>query len=698
MLRLIFLLLIALLTAAPCEAQTATATSLREASFLWGTGRATDAIERYRHIIDTAGDELTPVEPPLAALALLAGAQAYAFPWPSYHYLPARWICHDEISRFPAAALQLYRNRVDSAASRQLADFRERPSDRGLETLLAEAFNSRSGEDAILLLAQRAFDRGDFHRAIYYWRMLLPRQGSGLHFPDPRTPAAYVEARLILTHLFCGQTKQAAQVLKAFPLKYPKEKGLLAGRDQVYAETLAELMKKPQMFELPAPPNDGREWFTFGSNFERNSSVTRGLPYDGLSLRTWMQELGPKRVDKLRDQKAAFAPDDPRALVFFPVIAQGRVFVCDAMQISSFHLGDGRLDTRFDLRERLPIPGIDRLLPVRSDVRHTLTYADSFLYARLGSQVMRPTAIEPGEQTDDTASAIVALGPISNKKAGRLTHAWTLRPPVEKETTSVFEGTPVVTDGKLYALMRRQTGGDTSIEVVCYQVRGIEGLPELIWHREVAKPILNPASEVRGRHDLLTLAGQNLVASGNSRIVAIEAHNGKPAWEYRYLRNERRPAPVGRDLCPCLFQDGRVFAAPTDSDRLFCLDAYTGRLLWDREGVDVIHLLGVAQNRLIATFAGAVPGIRGLDIASGSEFAPDGWVQHVNGGSATFGRGFVAPNMIYWPTKEGLQFLSPEDGRILRQPLPGVFGNMAYADGSIIFTNATEMTGYVKGR
>ena len=66
--------------------------------------------------------------------------------------------------------------------------------------------------------------------------------------------------------------------------------------------------------------------------------------------------------------------------------------------------------------------------------------------------------------------------------------------------------------------------------------------------------------------------------------------------------------PYG-DLCPGLFDGRHLFAAPADSDRLFCLDAMTGQLLWDREGVDVVHLLGVVRGRLIATCAAAVSAV-----------------------------------------------------------------------------------------
>ena len=56
---------------------------------------------------------------------------------------------------------------------------------------------------------------------------------------------------------------------------------------------------------------------------------------------------------------------------------------------------------------------------------------------------------------------------------------------------------------------------------------------------------------------------------------------GKPAWGVPLPEAARPPTgPTVRDLSPPLAADGRVFVAPADADRVFALDAETGRLLW----------------------------------------------------------------------------------------------------------------------
>src|SRR5207302_1947119 len=109
----------------------------------------------------------------------------------------------------------------------------------------------------------------------------------------------------------------------------------------------------------------------------------------------------------------------------------------------------------------------------------------------------------------------------------------------------------------------------------------------------------------RYRHHLLTLAGPNVVyASHSGALVAVDALTGKHAWAVRYA--SRGPTisadqPSPRDLAPCVYAAGRLYAAPLDSDRLLCLDPSTGRVVWERDRIEAVQLLGVGAGRLIFT-------------------------------------------------------------------------------------------------
>ncbi len=669
----------------------ATAAALHEADHQAGLGRWVDAIEIYQRILESGGDDLVPADRPIAQLASLAGGAAWSIPWPSYHFRPARRICHERISRFPPDALKAYRDRVDRAAEKRLGEARKRAADDLLERIVGDWFCSRHGEEAIRLLGERAFERADLDAAERWWTMLLPRDPdnpAALRYPNPVTPAAAVHARLLLIKLFRGERDDVRRELKAYRAAYSDASGLLAGRHGKYAETLEQLLANPTQASLREDSGNARMWATFAGFPERTNQATSGLPKYWPGPPSWRTSI-PAEASGRSAEEAPGPPDHPRALAFQPVIANGRVFVADAARVFSFDLMTGERTTLFDLRKHIPVSGIDLRLPARIDARYTLAFADGFLYVRLGAQRLR-TIRDDVERA--APSAIVCLGPIAPQSREALAVRWILQP---HNAQCIFEGTPVIHDGRLYVLVLRFAGGAPIRLIACYRGLGRGEPPELVWERETGRAPRPATNDMSTRHELLTLAGKNVVfGSGGGSIIAVDGRSGNPAWEYRYTLAERRLPPIGRDLTPCLFDGFRVFAAPADSDRLFCLDAFSGRLLWDREGVDVVHLLGVTHGKLIATFAGPMKGIRGLNVTTGAETRPGGWTQHAEGGLASFGRGFVTPDLIFWPTKHGLYFLDPEDGSPARQPIEGSFGNLVYADGCFVVTRATEVIGF----
>ena len=146
-----------------------------------------------------------------------------------------------------------------------------------------------------------------------------------------------------------------------------------------------------------------------------------------------------------------------------------------------------------------------------------------------------------------------------------------------------------------------------------------------------------------------------------------------------------------RDLNPAVVHDGRVFVAPSDADAIFAFDAATGRLLWKSDpisdDVKLSHLLGVAKDRLVAT------GDRVLlfDVKTGKLLHawPDSG-QSVKG----FGRGLLAGDFIYWPTKTEIEIL---DQRTALRAAPPIElgktyhmqgGNLVAGDGYLIVAQA----------
>ena len=102
----------------------------------------------------------------------------------------------------------------------------------------------------------------------------------------------------------------------------------------------------------------------------------------------------------------------------------------------------------------------------------------------------------------------------------------------------------------------------------------------MLWKTDVCetRELLSASSEAatekrqRSRHHLLTATGSTVVyCSHSGAVVALDPQTGRRVWAHRYpRRDDREPEdePKLRDLAPCVFADGRLYVAPSDSDRL----------------------------------------------------------------------------------------------------------------------------------
>lgn len=639
-------------------------------------GKWLDAIEQFQKVIDTAGDELVPVD--------------------RNHHAPARLVVQGHIAKMGAEGVTLYRRRVDGQAATRLLEAKKSRDDTALQRLVADMFAAKPTEGAILELAQHAFLRGDFDAAEHYWRMLLPAVEHDeriLRYPSPETSTAEIQARLLMLQLFRGERAEVQAGLKEFRAKHADASGTLAGKTGKYLDTLTHLLNNPNETTLAKPPEQAG-WPTFAGSPSRLGNTRMRLPYFWPDTPTWKSPL-----PFLRGGRFDSPPPDgthPRSLAFHPVVADGRAYLPDGSRVLSIDLMTGKVSGA-----AWPKGGEDTRIPTRQDIRHTLTEHEGILYARFG-----PSALKAGEGAE-VKSFIVGLGQPTGATAARRgwwlrtlgewrETLWQLDPPLLANAMTHFEGAPLIHNDRLYVGLWRQSAGDAIAGVACYRIDDLKTAPELVWQQWVGKAGSEPNGETRFRHALLSVSGPNVIyCTDGGAVVALNANDSKTAWEYRYPRIERPTLPRYRDLCPPLCDGGRIYAAPTDTDRLLCLDAFTGKLIWDREGIEVVHLLGVSQGRLIATIAGQVKGIRGFNLRTGADSGENGWTIHDDGGEATFGRGLVSEEALVWPTKHGLHFLNPADGSPLRSPIRGSFGNLCYADGVLLVTTAMEIWGYV---
>src|SRR5207248_2063612 len=158
----------------------------------------------------------------------------------------------------------------------------------------------------------------------------------------------------------------------------------------------------------------------------------------------------------------------PAALAFHPVIAHGQVFVADACRVTAYDLATGKLSGQFDIAGSDPrLAGLrDLRLPSPSDARYTVTVDGDRIFARLGQTKMRA---DRGE----AASYVVCLQwhPGGETPAERLRPRWLLpafKADADAGPVALFEGTPVVRDGRLYVAVTRLDGNRAVTALACY--------------------------------------------------------------------------------------------------------------------------------------------------------------------------------------------------------------------------------------
>jgi outer membrane protein assembly factor BamB len=640
------------------SAQTRKRLAEAEAKLL--AGNAADAADALQRVLDEAGDDLITTD--------------------NKQYRPARWVAQQILAKLPPDALKGYRARIDGPASKLLETGKQTRDVRPLWQLLDRYFVSGPADEGSLLLGDLLFERGEFRAAGVVWRRLLPDADADIPYPNPQTDPAAVRARLVLAAAFRGEPELARKEYALLRERHPTAAGRLAGVTKPYVEAVKPYLDRPPRFASGAAD---RGWPGFGGGPGRSGRAAGRMPGYWPGRPTWAKEF--LEPDERRFGGGTAVP------LGHPVILGGRVYVSDGVRVRGFDLRTGARSTLHEPKEK-DQPGI----PAAS-----LTTADGRLFARLGGRpAQAPTTGRPGVAAKAAAAAktsdteLVCFAPVVPGGPPSVLD-WRLKPPaVDGKMVGVWEGAPLVANGRLWAAVARTDAGRVTHAVACYDPADAPDRPA--WLVDVSDGTPRDGT----RQELLTLAGRNVVFCTNTgAVVALDAVTGRRAWAFRYPRANR----TSNEPSPAVYDGGRVFIAPADGDRVFALDAETGRLLWETGPTEAAQILGVTRNRVVVAVAGPVRGIRGLNAATGSHREPDGWVQHNSGIPLGFGRGFVTDDFVVWPTRDGLFVLNPDDGRPVTAPLrnltgddpPGLFGNVAYADGVLVVVTPTSVRGYV---
>lgn len=697
------------------DSSEAAETLLRNAAGHARGGQWAEAISIYQRVIDQYGEKVArlPRDPDAPAVVdddfvLFVDLRAY---------------CQRILAGLPPEARALYRNRVDPQAERWYRQGRDQRDPAPLRLVVERAFCSSRGDDALELLGDLAFQDGQFAEALALYRRLVPDDAddeSALVHPDPSIDLARVAAKKLLCRAAAGgEVAVPGEDLDAFARRFPGAEGSLTGRKGPLVEILTEAIQADRL----APPDQGdQRWPTFAGAPSRTHAPAESVDVGSLQWRAPLERINPTRPGNtfgMRPSPPNATATSAQLLGYHPIVVGDQVIVCDGRRVLAYSLsdradddGDGRSTSvepawSYDPEGDGAIPQVRQpnwVLP-----RHTLTAVGDRIYARMG--VATPPAFLMGmNRGGGEGTSILALDRskpgdkrLWTKRASELTLP--NRPAGDRAARSVnFEGTPVADDQSVYVVItdRRE---QTSTYVAGFDAA--DGSPQWIRYLGAAASDNDPFVGMGGMgfgglgpadpgHRLLSLEGSVLYCQTNlGALAAIDAETGAILWVATYPRREmgRGGSAIDRDLNPAVVHDGLVFIAPSDADAIFAFEAQTGRLKWRTDAipdeVKLTHLLGVAKGRLVAT------GDRVLlfDVRDGKLLRawPD------SGSREGFGRGLLAGDRIYWPTRNEIEVLSQLDGGRAAPPikLAETFrttgGNLVAGDGYLIVAQSDAL-------
>lgn len=678
---------------------------LRNASANAKNQQWAEAIEIYQRVIQQFGDKVAelPGSDPASDPTGLTTLQ-----------IDLRLYCQRRLAELPPEALAIYRARVDSQAEALYRIGENGRDHAALRKLVGQMFCSSWGDDALDLLGDLAFQDGRFGEALGYYRQILPdRAGErlGLIYPDPEVDLAQVAAKKILCWAALGEDSATARGLEDFVGAYPENEGSLAGRTGKLSRILAEALSQDR---LKPPPQADARWPTFAGSPARTKVAPGPIDVGSFQWKVELETAAPSRfVSRAQPFANRASPPIPpeRLLAYHPIILGDQVIIANDRRVVAYNLGDRPASESLSSvrmvwqHEHEPgsVPSATR--PSSTVPRFTLTAQGDRIFARMGHST-QPSIRQMGSAPQ---SYLVAIDRAQEGKLLWRRSASSLSLPDRRPDAIPrflgFEGAPVADSRNVYVAL---TEPDALMKLYVACLDAESGTTR--WIRYVGSAagmdggqpfamngiagMNGPSGEVGNR--LLSLDGPTLYYQTNmGAVAALDTETGGIRWVATYPRQEPNPLnpSARRELNPAILHDGLVLVAPEDAAAVFAFDALTGRLVWKSDPVPdevrLSHLLGVAKGHLIAT------GDRVLwfDLRTGK--LDRSWPEGARAYEG-FGRGLLAGDAIYWPTRGEIQVLDQETGR--REPpiklqetfqTPG--GNLAAGDGYLVIAQTDSL-------
>ena len=608
------------------------------------------------------------------------------FPGGDSVYIPADEFCRRRMLSLPADAVAAYRTMHDADAARRYARALEARSPALFEEVARTFPIASAALPALKYAADLRLERGEFTRALAAYRRIWT-------WLQPGQAVPFSPALLLVKTAAC--LKAAGGDARAADVRALLQTEAAPGPDAERAAALAETLAGSLSLEPAASPS----WGTFGGG-----NCHAGLPGKVVlpgRLR-WYDRYEPD--SQQRDSLRVSRPELYRVpeMICHAAAADGMLYYRTETGVTAREIATGK--TLWIYRETLADAAGNPL--ARNNFYARMRGGSLFLTADADRVYANIFYIAHEENRFQGARFKLAA---LNTRPDLPRLAWERAAQTETEDSLKdlsFISAPIVSRGRLYVGAMQVAGEE--MYLCCFDA----ATGKLLWKTFIciSQPVVryeyksgNGVGEMPAEKD-----GVIYFAPNFGVVAAVDADTGSPIWKSCYERPPARdPDFVNyvsflRPNNPPVIHGDKLFVLPSDSDYLYAISLASGTVVWRHQvGNNIAYLLGVAAGQVV------VSGDRVLAVSlDGSKHQPTDQLK----GDAT-GRGLLAESFALCPTKEGLELVQLDNGRLVGVNRPYVSwkewgdhqqesrsiaqsGNLLIADGRLIIVGQENVQVY----
>lgn len=600
----------------------------------------------------------------------------------------------EEISKLPPAGLAVYRALIDPQSRGLYANADERLDEREMEHVAQSYLPSAWGDNALVWLAEYAYDRGADRQVLNRLKRLAAH-------PDVDISKLAVAARVFLAEVRLGQRTDAEKALKDLE-QLAVQEGVAKLRIGAYEGEAALENLRGRLKAMGATVKKEKKdegWDTYAGDAthtrtapERSAVGVRkwtipiprllGAPEGHLATTSTMvrdfRTGQTKRVTPMNMHLAL------RNGLFF--LTNGRVVACHSVSRPDperpvFWWPPSARDQwpntpkpnqRQDIFNGQQMGVVDQL--------YFPTLGEDHLYVALGPSPMGPLPQWWGgnrERPKQEPNWLVAVGKKAGGKLGLEGGSllWSVEPGADEQCrinskadqewlrTMYLASSPMFVDGILYSIVVEESNGPRSAWAVAFEAP----TGRLLWRTRICSG--QPPQYGGGLQPALALpvavsGGLVFCVTNLGAVAALEASTGAIRWIRIYDRTPGLVVDPRTGQYPVssywaanapIVYDDVLIITPQDSNFIYGMDPQTGRRKWQAERVRSLgrgganeqleHVVGLLHGRLVLTGRSVVF----MDAKGGKiEYSPE-WQN-----DSIVGRGVVAGEYVFVPTDKGI--------------------------------------------